>query len=97
MPRRPQLSGRLARVEAAFKVPLWVLTLVTGRTANVPVKNVLAVLTEAMAIVYDPDGEHPPLSKNLLLLAQADEDAEPSVMGRAALQMARRAREARGQ
>lgn len=97
MARRTQLAGRLARVESALKVPLWPFTLVTGRTAGVPVKTVLAVLTEAMAVVYDPDGEHPPLSKQLLLLAQADEDAEPSVMGSAALQMARRAREVKGQ
>ncbi|CAL9514972.1 hypothetical protein [Streptomyces sp. enrichment culture] len=97
MPRRPQLAGRLARVEAAFKVPLWPFALTSGRTASVPVKTVLAVLMEAMAVVHDPDGEHPPLSKHLLLLAQADEDAESSVMGGAALQLARRAREVKGQ
>ncbi|MFD0138023.1 hypothetical protein ACFVIL_29285 [Streptomyces sp. NPDC127159] len=95
MARRPQIAGRLARVEAAFKAPMWLFQLVTGRTANMPVKAVLAVLTEAMAVVHNTDGDHPPLSKNLLLLAQADEDTEPSVMGRAALQLARRAKETR--
>lgn len=93
---RRQLAGRLARVEAAFKVPLWVFRLVTGRTANLPVKNVLSVLSEAMAVVYEPEGEHPPLSKNLLLLAEAD-DSEPSVLGAAAIQLARRAKEVKGQ
>ncbi|MFI0134749.1 hypothetical protein [Streptomyces luteogriseus] len=97
MPRRPQLAGRLARVEAALRIPQWVLTLLTGRKANVPVKNVLAVLAEAGAVLHDPDGNHPPLSKQLLLLAQADADAETSVLGRAAVEMARRAREVKGQ
>lgn len=97
MPRRPALAGRLARVEAALKVPLWVFTLFSGRKANVPAKTVLAVLTEAGAILHDPDGDHPPLSKQLLLLAEADDDAETSMLGRAAVQMARRAREVKGQ
>ncbi|MGW1801917.1 hypothetical protein ACWCQN_39915 [Streptomyces sp. NPDC001984] len=96
MVRRIQLIGRLARVEAALKVPLWLFRLVTGRPTSMPVKSVLAVLAEAMAIVYDPDGEHPPLSKNLLLLAQADDTAEPSVVGRSAIQLARQAREVKG-
>lgn len=96
MPRRPQLAGRLARVEAALRVPQWVFTLLSRRKANVPVKTVLAVLSEAGAVLHDPDGEHPPLSKQLLLLADADDAAETSVLGRAAVQMARRAREVKG-
>jgi hypothetical protein len=95
MARRPQLAARLARVEAALKVPLWVFRLLSGRTASVPARDVLDVLAEAMRIVHDPDGDHPPLSKQLLVLAEADAEAEKSMLGRAALQLARRAREAR--
>ncbi|URN12499.1 hypothetical protein LUW77_14970 [Streptomyces radiopugnans] len=95
MSRRSPLAARLARLEAAARVNMWTFTLTDGRTVEVPIEVVLDILGEGLPFVLEPDADYPQASRDLLLIAQADDTAETSLLGRTVVQIAREARRQR--